>query len=95
MDEAIQVATQGNMKLIAPYVAYSKSTIVELAAKEKAPLQMSYSCYKGNQRHCGVCATCIDRHEAFIRAGYEDPTEYSIEYEDPRETVILSPYPSI
>ncbi|MBR6263632.1 MAG: 7-cyano-7-deazaguanine synthase, partial [Prevotella sp.] len=36
----------------------------------------TYSCYKGGEKHCGHCGTCIERHEALTEAGIIDPTEY-------------------
>jgi 7-cyano-7-deazaguanine synthase len=76
MAEAIHIATIGEVRLIAPFQYMTKSQIVEQAYHEDAPLELSYSCYKGNRQHCGVCATCIDRHYAFNRAGFKDPTVY-------------------
>ena len=34
---------------------------------------LTYSCYKGGPKHCGVCGTCTERKEAL--EGF-DPTEY-------------------
>lgn len=36
----------------------------------------TYSCYKGGEKHCGKCGTCVERKEALHDAGIEDPTEY-------------------
>ena len=27
--------------------------------------------------HCGACSKCRERHDAFLDAGVEDPTEYA------------------
>ena len=37
---------------------------------------MTWSCYKGGEKHCGLCGTCRERIEAFKLAGVSDPTEY-------------------
>jgi 7-cyano-7-deazaguanine synthase len=34
---------------------------------------LTYSCYKGEKKHCGKCGTCVERKEAL--AGF-DPTVY-------------------
>ncbi|MBR5106458.1 MAG: 7-cyano-7-deazaguanine synthase, partial [Bacteroidales bacterium] len=34
---------------------------------------LTYSCYKGGEKHCGRCGTCTERKEAL--EGF-DPTEY-------------------
>ncbi len=30
----------------------------------------------GGVKQCGKCKTCIERKEAFMAAGVQDPTEY-------------------
>jgi len=76
MAEAIHVASLGEVRLVAPFQYMTKAEIVGQAYNEDAPLELSYSCYKGGRYHCGVCATCVDRHYAFNRAGFKDPTIY-------------------
>ena len=65
--------------LLAPYVTVSKADIVTDGAKYGTPFAETWSCYKGGERHCGRCGTCVERREAFHLAGVEDPTDY----EDP------------
>ena len=55
-----------------------KYEIIKLGVDVNAPLELSYSCYKGNKKHCGVCESCMRRKRAFIKAGVEDLTEYEI-----------------
>ncbi|ENN85530.1 succinoglycan biosynthesis transcriptional regulator protein [Rhizobium freirei PRF 81] len=68
-----------SVSLYAPYVTISKADIVADGAKHRTPFAETWSCYKGGERHCGRCGTCVERREAFHLAGIEDPTEY----EDP------------
>lgn len=68
-----------DIKLLAPYVHASKADIVTDGAKYGTPFAATWSCYKGNEHHCGRCGTCVERLEAFHLAGIEDPTFY----EDP------------
>ena len=35
--------------------------------------------YKGGEKHCGKCGTCVERKEALRDAGIEDTTEYETE----------------
>ncbi len=68
-----------DIKLLAPYVHASKADIVTDGVKYGTPFAATWSCYKGNEHHCGRCGTCVERREAFHLAGIEDPTFY----EDP------------
>lgn len=59
-----------------PFIHSTKTEIATLAAGLGAPLNLSWSCYKGGEIHCGTCGTCTERKEAFKDAGVPDPTEY-------------------
>ena len=37
------------------------------------PYELTWSCYEGGEKPCGVCGTCIDRAEAFRLNGVKDP----------------------
>ena len=41
------------------------------------PFEKTWSCYKGQDLHCGRCGTCVERREAFYLAGVEDPATYA------------------
>lgn len=60
----------------APFVAMTKTEIVKLGHSVGAPLHLTWSCYKGGDKHCGTCGTCVERREAFTDAGVPDQTEY-------------------
>ncbi|MEY9946616.1 7-cyano-7-deazaguanine synthase QueC [Kitasatospora sp. GAS1066B] len=60
----------------APFLHLRKVDIALRAAELGVPLQLSWSCYRGGELHCGRCGTCTERREAFELAGLSDPTEY-------------------
>jgi 7-cyano-7-deazaguanine synthase len=60
----------------APFVDISKTEIARLGDRLGVPYALTWSCYQGGERHCGVCGTCYERREAFRDAGVTDPTEY-------------------
>lgn len=64
-------------QIVTPFVHMTKAEIAAHAATVDAPLDLSWSCYKGGEVHCGTCGTCVERREAFADAGREDPTEYA------------------
>lgn len=66
----------GNVVMLAPFLNMSKSDIVRIGKSVNAPLSFTWSCYKGQEVHCGTCGTCVERKEAFSTAGIEDQTIY-------------------
>ncbi len=76
LDQAIQLCDWSEVSLFRPFVNVSKKEIVEIGVKRNAPLEKTWSCYKGGQFHCGKCGTCIERREAFYLASVNDPTRY-------------------
>ncbi|RUU14514.1 7-cyano-7-deazaguanine synthase QueC [Mesorhizobium sp. USDA-HM6] len=65
-----------NIRLYAPYVNLTKADIVEDGARHGTPFAQTWSCYKGGERHCGRCGTCVERREAFHLSRHPDPTDY-------------------
>ena len=60
-----------------PFVHVTKADIVTEGARHNTPFAETWSCYKGGDRHCGRCGTCVERREAFHLAGVADPTDYA------------------
>lgn len=77
MAHAIQLADWHKVILSRPFVDWTKADIAKRAAELKVPVELTWSCYKGGDRHCGKCGTCIERREAFDLAGITDPTIYA------------------
>ena len=77
MANAIEVGCYGHVHLVAPLLSLYKSDIVRWGDNLKVPFEMTWSCYKGEELHCGTCPTCRSRKEAFINAGVVDPTVYA------------------
>jgi len=64
------------IEMMRPFVKMTKAEIAKLGAELHVPFEMTWSCYKGGSKHCGMCGICTERIEAFELAGLEDPTEY-------------------
>ncbi len=75
-NELIDVGSPNEIEIKAPAINLDKDEIVKLGVEVEAPMEMSYSCYKGGEKHCGVCESCMRRKRAFIKAGVEDLTVY-------------------
>ncbi len=67
----------GDIRLYAPFVNRTKAKIVAIGASIGVPFVDTWSCYKGGSEHCGKCGTCVERQEAFLLSGVEDPTIYT------------------
>ena len=76
MEKALGLADWKDLNLYRPFVDMTKADLVKLGAKLKAPLERTWSCYAGRERHCGKCGTCVERKEAFELAKVPDPTKY-------------------
>lgn len=77
MAAAIYIGTYHQVRLHAPIIEMLKYEVVALGQKLGVPWALTWSCYKGEDLHCGACPTCHARHAAFITAGVDDPTIYA------------------
>ncbi len=68
--------TYVNVRVEAPYTNITKSDIVKRGATLGINYADTWSCYKGGDKHCGKCGTCVERKEAFELASVPDPTIY-------------------
>ncbi len=66
----------GEIKLYTPFLYSSKAEIAKEAVKLSVPFENTWSCYKGQDLHCGRCGTCVARQEAIAMTGAGDPTQY-------------------
>lgn len=76
MDEAMTKGTYEGVEIFAPYTSISKTDIARRGKKMGLDYAETWSCYRGGEKHCGKCGTCVERKEALHDAGIEDLTEY-------------------
>ncbi len=70
------VKPETKIKLKTPLVHLKKDQIVKRADELNVPLHLTWSCYKEEERACGVCDSCRLRLKGFEIAGLSDPIEY-------------------
>lgn len=75
-ENAIMTGNWHPVNVLAPFLFWSKTAIVDEGVRLKVPFERTWSCYIGGDVHCGQCGTCVERREAFINAGVDDPTTY-------------------
>jgi len=73
-NELLCVGSPDIIRIEAPAIDLNKEEIVELGLEVGAPMELSYSCYKGEENPCGVCESCMRRKRAFKKMGlkYDD-----------------------
>lgn len=78
MQQSINLGTKDetNIEIFMPLVHLKKSQIVQEAQKRAVPLELTWSCYKNEEKACGVCDSCRLRLNGFAQAGIKDPIEY-------------------
>ena len=76
MSEAMKYGTFDGITIEAAFTDVTKGDIARLGKSLGVDYAHTYSCYKGGERHCGKCGTCVERIEAMAFAGIDDPTQY-------------------
>jgi 7-cyano-7-deazaguanine synthase len=81
MQEVFRLGTkQGRegqpINIVAPLVNLKKTEIIQLGNQLGAPWELTWSCYAGGDKACGVCDSCRLRLAAFAELGLEDPVDY-------------------
>lgn len=80
LEAFLHIANKGfihpQFQVYAPFVNLGKHDIVRIGMEHQIDYTQTWSCYKGGEKHCGKCGTCVERKEAFFLAKVPDPTDY-------------------
>jgi 7-cyano-7-deazaguanine synthase len=71
--DAARYGTEEGIAVQSPYCDITKRDIALIGRDLGVDFADTYSCYKGGEKHCGKCGTCVERREAL--EGF-DPTVY-------------------
>lgn len=63
------------IKITAPLIYKKKAEIIKIGTKLNVPYNLTWTCYKGDERPCGKCESCYYRLKGFKEAGIKDPLE--------------------
>lgn len=74
MNAVLAISHITPVRVIVPYLHYSKGNIVAKGSLLKVPWLDTWTCYKGGKEPCGKCGSCDERAKAFEFAGVTDPT---------------------
>jgi len=73
MGAAFKLCDWHEIELIAPYLAMDKGDICRRGVELGVPYEKTWTCYVGGDHPCGKCGACVERAEAFAKAGVADP----------------------
>ena len=79
MSDAMKFGTYDGITLEGAFTNITKGDIAAIGKRLGVDYSHTYSCYKGREKHCGKCGTCVERREAMALAGIDDPTIYEEE----------------
>lgn len=74
MKKGLKTGVNGkNIKIYTPLIRKTKAAIIRMGMRLGVPYELTWSCYKGVKRPCGVCDSCLLRAKGFEEAGFDDP----------------------
>jgi 7-cyano-7-deazaguanine synthase len=78
MKTAVDVASEGKVELVTPWVGCTKADVIRicLSLESPVPWHLTRTCYSAEGLACGRCGACQERLEAFHLNGLEDPLPY-------------------
>ena len=56
----------------APFTEKSKTDIVKIGLELGVDYDHTWSCYRGGDKPCGTCPSCVEREKAFLSTDYTD-----------------------
>lgn len=65
-----------HLRIHTPLISLDKAGIIRLGLELKAPLELTWSCYKNEESACGECSSCRLRLKGFAAVGVADPIPY-------------------
>lgn len=73
ISRAVYIGSGNALEIKAPFVGLTKAQVVREGLRIGVPYELTWSCYEGGDRPCGICGTCRDRMAAFKANGVADP----------------------
>jgi len=75
LNAVLSLNRRAPLRIEAPLVAKDKAECVKMGLALGVDFLHTWSCYRGEERPCRVCPTCVERRKAFEAAGVPDPLE--------------------
>lgn len=71
--EACLLCNDRHYRILLPLSELDRREIIKLAISLKLPIELTWSCHRDGDVHCGYCYACMQRLEAFRSLGLQDP----------------------
>ena len=76
INDVLNLNRKEPVQIIAPFTSSSKTDELKMGLEMGINYAKTWSCYRGGEKACGVCPTCIERLKAFEDLNIEDPLDY-------------------
>ncbi|PMP85320.1 MAG: 7-cyano-7-deazaguanine synthase QueC [Thermodesulfobium narugense] len=73
MKEVAKVSDYNEIDILTPFLNFKKCEIVKIGLELKVPYEMTWTCYRGEEKPCLKCGACTERLEAFKLNNVKDP----------------------
>lgn len=73
INKAVYEGTYRKIQIEVPLLNKTKTEVIKMGLKFKVPFEYTWTCYKGEEKPCLKCASCLDRLKAFEANGTKDP----------------------
>lgn len=78
MNAVAAVANYEEVSIYSPYLNSDKIGILKDGLRMGLDYSKTWTCYNGREKSCGICASCIERLDAFAKNALSDPLAYEI-----------------
>lgn len=76
LQKTVHLADWNEVDIEVPFVNKKKDEIVKIGIELGVDFQNTWTCYKGGEKSCGKCGSCVERLEAFEKNNENDPLQY-------------------
>ena len=77
MNTAAELCDPFKISVKAPFINLNKGEILKIGLDLNIDYSKTWTCYKGLEKACGKCGSCVERIEAFTDNNSSDPISYS------------------
>ena len=67
IEQILNGYSRGLVTLNVPFIANTKSEVVQFAKEKSVPIDLTYSCEQRNAPACELCPSCLDRSDFYGR----------------------------